>query len=135
MKIAINRQHGGFGLSEAAFESWLKRKNIEFYKWPGQYGTVNYTTVTEDEFRKIQDAEMQAPPVPGRFDKSNACWLSDSNIARNDPDLIAVIQELDKDANGTYADIGIVEIPDGVDWQIEEYDGSEWVAEVHRTWS
>jgi hypothetical protein len=28
----------------------------------------------------------------------------------------------------------VVEIPDGVKWQIEEYDGSEWVAEKHRTW-
>ena len=29
----------------------------------------------------------------------------------------------------------IVEIPEGVRWEIEEYDGKEWVAEMHRTWS
>jgi len=29
----------------------------------------------------------------------------------------------------------IVDIPDGVEWEIEEYDGMEWVAEKHRTWS
>ena len=28
----------------------------------------------------------------------------------------------------------IIEIPDDVDWIIEEYDGNEWVAEKHRTW-
>jgi len=28
----------------------------------------------------------------------------------------------------------IIEIPDGVEWQIEEYDGDEWIAEKHRTW-
>ena len=27
-----------------------------------------------------------------------------------------------------------VSIPDDVEWQIEEYDGMEWVAEAHRTW-
>ena len=27
-----------------------------------------------------------------------------------------------------------VEIPDDVEWQIEEYDGSEWIAEKHRIW-
>jgi len=28
----------------------------------------------------------------------------------------------------------IVEIPDDVDWEINEDDGSEWIAEKHRTW-
>ena len=28
-----------------------------------------------------------------------------------------------------------VEIPDGVQWEIDEYDGGERVAECHRTWS
>jgi hypothetical protein len=28
----------------------------------------------------------------------------------------------------------VVTIPDDVAWTIEEYDGNEWVAEVHRTW-
>lgn len=27
------------------------------------------------------------------------------------------------------------EVPDDVQWQIEEYDGREWVAETHRTWN
>jgi hypothetical protein len=46
-----------------------------------------------------------------------------------------VFKELGDVANGFAADLKIVEIPDGVDWEIEEYDGNEWVAEVHRTWS
>jgi hypothetical protein len=28
----------------------------------------------------------------------------------------------------------IVEIPDGVEWHISEYDGIEHIAENHRTW-
>jgi hypothetical protein len=27
-----------------------------------------------------------------------------------------------------------VDIPLDIQWTIEEYDGDEWVAEVHRTW-
>ena len=53
---------------------------------------------------------------------------------RDDPILIKVIEELGEDADGEYAALKIVEIPEGVRWQIEEYDGMEWVAEQHRTW-
>jgi hypothetical protein len=38
-------------------------------------------------------------------------------------------------ANGMYSKLKIVEIPGDVDWEIGEYDGNEWVAEKHRTWS
>lgn len=28
----------------------------------------------------------------------------------------------------------VVEIPDDVEWEINDYDGIEWVAEKHRVW-
>ena len=59
----------------------------------------------------------------------------DRDIPRDDPILIQLFEEMGDAANGFAADMKIVEIPDGVDWEIEEYDGNEWVAEVHRTWS
>lgn len=58
----------------------------------------------------------------------------DRDMSRDDPYLISVIKELGDKANGSYAELKIVEIPADVDWTIEEYDGSEWVAEKHRTW-
>jgi len=39
------------------------------------------------------------------------------------------------DADGDYSELKVVEIPDGVNWYIEEYDGLEHVAERHRTWN
>jgi hypothetical protein len=41
---------------------------------------------------------------------------------------------LGRAASDPLAQLQVVEIPDGVEWQIEEYDGVEWVAEKHRTW-
>jgi hypothetical protein len=55
-------------------------------------------------------------------------------LERNDPILIEVIEELGETANGSYAELKIVEIPDDINWVIQEYDGIEWVAEVHQTW-
>jgi len=58
----------------------------------------------------------------------------DRDIPRDDPYLIKVVKELGMSANGAHANLKVVEIPGDVDWQIDEYDGNEWVAEKHRTW-
>lgn len=59
-------------------------------------------------------------------------WVGD--IARDDPLLIRVIEELGEEANGDHAGLRIVKIPANVKWHIAEYDGIEHVAEDHRKW-
>ena len=59
----------------------------------------------------------------------------DREVARDDPYLVKVVKELGMGANGTHANLKIVEIPGDVEWHIAEYDGAEWVAEDHRTWN
>lgn len=59
----------------------------------------------------------------------------ETEIKRNDPRLVAVVEELGDEANTWASSLKIVEIPDDVDWIIEDYDGVEWVSEKHRTWS
>lgn len=54
---------------------------------------------------------------------------------RTDPALIDAIETLGEKADGGFAELKIVEVPDDVKWHIEEYDGKEWVAEDHRTWN
>jgi hypothetical protein len=44
------------------------------------------------------------------------------------------VRELGADADTRFAKLKIVEVPYGVEWTIEEYDGVEWVAEKHRKW-
>jgi len=56
------------------------------------------------------------------------------NIPRDDEHLIAVVELMGSAADGEYAELKIVEVPDDVNWYVEEYDGKEWVAERHRTW-
>ncbi len=53
-------------------------------------------------------------------------------IPRDCPILVEMVEK--GDADGAFSDLKIVEIPDDVNWYIEEYDGLEHVAERHRTW-
>ena len=57
------------------------------------------------------------------------------DIPRDDPVLVEVVEHLGDAANGDYAELKVVEIPDGVDWYVEDYDVNEHFAERHRTWS
>ena len=116
MKIAINVDFGGFGLSDKAFESLLEKKGIRFEKAKAVFGCSNYYVkghAGEDKYF-ISQYDYYTP--------------------RNDPDLIAVVEELGKDSWGWAAELAIVDIPDDVEWHIDEYDGLEHVAENHRTW-
>lgn len=65
---------------------------------------------------------------------TNPDW-SHYDIARDDPYFVKIVRDLGMAANGPYANLKVVEVPADVDWTIEEYDGNEWVAEKHRTWS
>ena len=55
-------------------------------------------------------------------------------IPRDDEHLIAVVELMGSAAYGGYAELKIVDVPDDVNWYVEEYDGREWVAERHQTW-
>jgi len=56
------------------------------------------------------------------------------DMERDNPRLIEVVENLGSKADGLCSELRIVEIPENVEWHIEDYDGSEWVAENHRTW-
>jgi hypothetical protein len=59
-------------------------------------------------------------------------------LARDDADLIAVVETLGAEkASGRHANLKVVEVPMWLQekgWDIEEYDGSEHIAENHQTW-
>jgi len=59
---------------------------------------------------------------------------SEYETPRDDPRLVQVVEELGREANGEFAELCIVEIPSNAGWEIEDYDGIEWVAETHRKW-
>ena len=53
---------------------------------------------------------------------------------RTDPKLIECVETLGHKADGYFANLKVVEIPDDVEWEINDYDGIESIHEVHRVW-
>ena len=121
MKVVINRCWGGFGLSDEAIEAVLDRKGIAWEKTPSKYALGN-----SEYWAKgfCCDPEHQLDIYEW--------WLLTEK--RSDPDLVAVVEQLGEDANTDSSELKVVEIPDGVEWEIQDYDGMEHVAEKHRIW-
>jgi hypothetical protein len=59
-------------------------------------------------------------------------WYWD--IPRDCPVLVEMVEQGGTDVDGEYSELKVVDVPDDVNWYIEEYDGMEHVAERHRTW-
>jgi hypothetical protein len=70
-----------------------------------------------------------------RYKNESGNDISQWSIPRNDAILVSIVEELGEDSWGGYAELKVVEIPDGIEWEIDEYAGIEWIAEEHRKWS
>ena len=110
MKVVINKGFGGFDLSDAQLEQYLILKGIAYDKRTTEFGWSNYYKQGTEEHVGVWDMD------------------------RSDPVLVQVVEQTVEQDSDWSDGLKVVEIPDGVDWQIGEYEGNEWVAEVHRTW-
>jgi hypothetical protein len=152
-KIVINSCYGGFGLSPLAIKrlAELEGKKCYFFKNDLKdnkhipigikdiKNTLFFSAFTVPNPDEVMSSNEWSTMTPKEREKHNELYRSislDSRpVKRDDPLLIQVVEELKDKANGAGAKLTIVEIPDGVDWEIDEYDGNEWVAENHRRWS
>ena len=117
MKIVTNRCYGGFSISEKAARFMAERGNRRAIAELAEYNKGR-------KKRWYGYGYMDEDPGDG----------SEDGYSRTDPDLVAAVEELGKDASGSCASLSVTEIPDGSEWEIDEYDGYESVHEVHRSW-
>jgi len=142
MKVVINRCYGGFGLSHEAVMRYFEIKGITVY--PEQEGSIGswkfwtYWIVKPED--RIESKEGEAFYVMSMEDRRaynqahSEQTVYPRDIERHDPALVQVVEEMGDKANGDHAELKVVEIPDDVNYIIEEYDGLEHIAEQHRTW-
>lgn len=137
-KVVINTRHGGFGLSWEAVQAVAARKGL-VASWydimAGIRGQLSQPSPQPGDMFVGYAIGPQRVTTADEVYAGKGAFVQDSDLGRDDPDLVAVVEELGEVASGKMAALKVVEIPADVEWTIDEYDGAEWVAEVHRTWS
>ena len=141
-KVVINGCFGGFSLSKEGMKRYCEIKNIPHWieddKQFKSMGLFTCWIVPENERIESKSAEQfYAMDMDARQEYNitySQQYISCHEIPRDDEALVQLVEENAELASGRCADLRVVEIPDDVQWEIEEYDGSEHIAEVHRTW-
>ena len=109
----------GFGLSRKAFLRLREMGNEYALEYP-DYGEPWKDGSINEKERGFGDDFLS---------------FGERDIPRDNPDLVAVVEEIGKKANGYFAKLVVIEIPDDVEWEIHECEcGGEWIAEKHRCW-
>lgn len=150
-KVAINSCYGGFSLSPLAVKRIAELNGEECYFFNFDLHTKQYREISIEEaeksfcfsayktknwdYKEPKNWASQSLEERIEYNKFMASISLDSRPnQRDNPFLIQAIEELGDKANGPHAKIKIVEIPDDVEYEIDEYDGIEHIAEVHRRW-
>jgi hypothetical protein len=141
MKVVINSCFGGFSISHEGMLRYFEIKGQEI--WPEQGDTFwehwTYWTVSPENRPESKEGDaFYAMTIEDRqaYNKAHSeLTVYERELERDDPALVQMVEELGDKANGDCADLTVVEVPDGIQWDIHEYDGMEHVAEKHRTWS
>jgi len=140
-KVVINSSHGGFGLSpEATLELYrrgcrgIQAKRVEdVFPEKGDGSALDFDEQIH-RWRAYLSSCEPLDPFQTYFSPDEKFVLAYPTIDRDDPDLVAVVEQLGTKANALLSTLEIVEIPEDVIWQIKECNGLEHVAEAHRTW-
>lgn len=143
MKIVINRCHGGFCLSDRAYEQ-LSDLGIPIRKHEAQDDGSEDTGLPRERGQEvIFDTQLDDPPRSEDeiFSRGLRTAFKDSRYFdfwtfqdRSHPLLVRAVEELGQAASGLHAELAVIEIPDDVEWELCDREGREWIAEKHRRW-
>lgn len=138
MKVVINKCFGGFGLSAKAIIELIgtDSKVLEVYE-PAEYYGREFPEAYEQDLERSTDlgnGYREDYWVSTVYYQDKIYSYGRGDEFRSDPILVAVVERLGEEANTRHSKLKIVDIPDGVDFEIDEYDGMESIHERHRTW-
>ena len=137
MKIVLNKCYGGFGLSPIAIKGYLKLKGKDcfFYQKDYKTGMLNRVSVEVATTYDISLTKDYGEQIKEDWKSFDADYFYCNDIERTDLDLIKVVETLGESiSSGSCAKLKVVEIPDDIEYEIDEYDGIESIHETHRSW-
>lgn len=140
MKVAYNACFGGFGLSHLALVEYAKRKGFVLTaysqtKYKHSSGENEYAKDDDPSGMFIYYATKDLGDVISEIPDGLGYYKDfDGSDSRCDDDLIDIIEALGDKANNMFSNLKIKEIPDGVEFEITEYDGNEDVVPPRMTW-
>lgn len=145
MKVVINRRVGGYSLSAKAVKRLadLQGKPCYFFYEEPPFTRIPEALKALKALRggwaafSVEDPAktLEGAGGPGYLKRWRSIYITKRPGPRNDPLLVQAVEELGAEANGCYAKLAVVEIPDDVKWYIsEDDDGAELIEEKHRTW-
>lgn len=108
MKLVLNKCYGGFSISREAAEFMAKngceRAKQELAESGSNWYGYGYVDTMEDGYDRTSEH------------------------------LILAVETLKDKASGWGSSLKVVDIPDGTDYYIDDYDGIETVRENHKSW-
>lgn len=135
-KVILNKCFGGFGLSKEAYELYAKKKGISVFHYTQENLKKEIYTYATDDNRTFDFYFTK--------DFGDNVYISDEDFKeyflnldekfREDKTLIEVVEELGEKANAFYSNLKIVEIPDDLDYVIDNYDGIETLRQKVKEW-
>jgi len=124
-KVVYNACFGGFSIADKAIV-WMRKQDAD-----------NWDEVTEEDIEQADNATVSGE----YYDGGSGPKKDHHDVLRfpRDNRLLALVvvgeTEYEGPVSGQCADLRVAEVPDGVEWTIDEYDGSETVEQQSLTFS
>jgi hypothetical protein len=134
-KVVYNACYGGFSLSEAGMRRYAELKGMAIYPEHdtkfASLGMITYWTVPPEKRVDPLEGEAWHAATMEERQAHNAAYIAQTigcrDFDRDDPILVQVVEELGDAANGRAAKLKIEDVPAGMLYRIDEYDGAESV--------
>ncbi len=134
--MILNKCFGGFVVSGKCYDLYAKKKGIVLHKYLPEEDGDDFVKVTgerKEVFTRYTTKDYGDRVKVEKFDWRTCIQLD--GAYRTDGALIECIEELGDEASVEgFSELRIVEVPDDLNYVVDEYDGLETLHEAVRTW-
>lgn len=133
MKVVINKGFNQFGLSLEALQKMFGSVYVYQHDWLldlyfRQDSLKDRRSRSNNFIYSIYDYGKETLKI----DEQHRIYFD--TMDRSLDKLVSIVEEMGQKAGAYGTSLKVIEIPDDVNWEIEEFDGQERIREVGRIW-